>query len=258
MRGGDPAGRLQQQAQPQRRAGQAQQKAAAPAPPGTVRTERRVEKQRGGILGLRTVQTTVTETQTSRQCVDRGRSLERVHVRVCRRTTDSSGRLAEEEVRQSTVVEDHLGRVHSAHVTLHLNGRLVREAAALYLPAGLAGKAAQSGLAATVPAALLAGDSLKAAAGSGRSSAAGGTNGGLRGRSDSAGMKGYAGGGMGKNASAAAAAAPVRAVGYVYEGGEATWGLISDPAAVGLPLQQPGRMDRVRPPPWQVLPATPE
>lgn len=157
------------------------------------------------------------------------------HRRPCRRTTDRSGRLVREEVQQTTVVEDHLGRVHSAHVAVHRNGKLVREAAALYLPAGLATKAAQGGLAAFLPAGLLAGSGLKGAL----------TH-----------AQGNAGGG--KAASAAAASATVRAVGYVLEGGAATWGLISDPVAAGLPPQQPVRTGCVRPPPWQVLPAMPE
>lgn len=152
-----------------------------------------------------------------------------------RRTKDRNGRLLAEEVQQTTVVEDHLGRVHSAHVALHRDGQLVREAAALYLPAGLAAKAAQGALAAFVPAGVLAEASL---------------------RSTLVHSKG--GANASKSASTEAAPAGVRAVGYVFEGGAATWGLISDLAAAGLPPQQPVQVGSVRPPPWQVLPATPE
>ncbi|KAL4423250.1 hypothetical protein ABPG77_000042 [Micractinium sp. CCAP 211/92] len=222
--------------QPQRREQPGQRAAAAPG--GTVRSERRVEEQRGGFLGLCVVQTTVIDTHSFRQCADRVRSLERVHEQVFRRTKDRHGHLLAEEVQQTTVVEDHLGRVHSAHVALHRDGQLVREAAALYLPAGLAAKAAQGALAAFVPAGVLAEASLRSAL-----------------------VHSMAGTDASKSpvtAATPAGGAPVRAVGYVFEGGAATWGLISDLAAAGLPPQQPVRVGSVRPPPWQVLPATPE
>lgn len=131
-------------------------------------------------------------------------------------------------MQQTTLVEDRRG-VHSAHVALHRDGKLVREAAALYLPAGLAGK---GGLAALLPPGMLFDDSASRLL-----------------------APSQAGSNAGKGAGAAA---PVRAVGYVFEGGAATWGLISDPVAAGLPPQQPVRVGSVRPPPWQVLPAMPE
>lgn len=93
MQGGIPAERLPQQTQPQQRKQQQQQKqqaAMVAAAPPAMRNERRVEERRSGFLGLRVAQTTVIDTQTSRQSVDRGQPLERVHERVCRWATSGS------------------------------------------------------------------------------------------------------------------------------------------------------------------------
>lgn len=82
MRGNLPAECLLHQMQPQRCEQPGQR--AADAPGGTVRSEHRVEEQRGGFLGLRVVQTTVIDTHSYRQCADRVRLLERVHEQVFR------------------------------------------------------------------------------------------------------------------------------------------------------------------------------
>lgn len=83
MWGDAPAEALKPHMQPRRFEQQTEQRVSV-APGGTVRTEQRVEERRGGFLGLRVAQTTVINTHISRQCIDRGRSLERVHERVCR------------------------------------------------------------------------------------------------------------------------------------------------------------------------------
>lgn len=126
-------------------------------------------------------------------------------------------------MREAATVEDQFGRVHSAQVAEFSKGRLVREAAALYLPAGLTGRAAAGSAAAGAP------------AGTASASTAGGAG-----------------------SRPSPAAPPSHAVGYVYADGAATWGVISEPTALGLPAQRAvtrASLERSCPPPWQRVPA---
>lgn len=121
---------------------------------------------------------------------------------------------------------DHLGRLHSARVATYERGQLVSEAAALYLPQGLAGKAV-SGTAAA---------SLAAGAVGARA------------------MAGALGAAAAAGPSACEAPGSTCAVGYVFANGKTTFGVLKDPEAVGLPQQRAvsrAAVDRVRPPPWQ-------
>lgn len=48
-----------------------------------------------------------------------------------------------DSTQQTTLVRDHLRRLHSARVATYANGQLQAESVALYIPSGLAGKAVQ-------------------------------------------------------------------------------------------------------------------
>lgn len=124
--------------------------------------------------------------------------------------------MSEDVLTESAVVCDHLGRVHSARTATYGGGKLLTEAAALYLPQGLSatGKAGTGTQAAAVAETAV---SVPPPCG---------------------------------NSNPAAAA-----VGYSWAGGEATWGALRDPEAVGLPRQRPvaiAAYEHVRPPPWQM------
>ena len=142
-------------------------------------------------------------------------------------TTNWAGRIVADTLHEVTVVRDHLGRLHSARVASYERGQLVSEAAALYVPQGLAGKAVSGTAAAS-----LAVGAVGAAA--------------------MAGLLGAAAQPTGELAGASCA------VGYVLSNGRATYGVLLDPEAVGLPPQRSvdrAALERVRPPPWQRLPA---
>ncbi len=146
-------------------------------------------------------------------------------------TTNWAGRVTSETVYETTEVTDHLGRLHSARIATNEGGKLVSEAAALYLPQGLAGKAV-SGTAAASMAAGAAGAAAMTSA-------------------------------LGVLAAAAAPAGPSAAgcaqsgtcaVGYVFADGRTTFGVLTDPEAVGLPRQRAvsrAAVDQARQPPWQ-------
>lgn len=128
---------------------------------------------------------------------------------------------------ETTLVTDHLGRLHSARVATYERGRLVSEAAALYVPQGLAGKAVSG-------------------------SAAAGLAVGAAGAAAMAGLLGAVAPPSGELAGATCA------VGFVLSGGQATFGILADPEAVGLPPQRAisrEALERTRLPPWQLPPA---
>jgi hypothetical protein len=124
----------------------------------------------------------------------------------------------EDVLTETAVVCDHLGRVHSARTATYGGGKLLTEAAALYLPQDLPAKTGTGTQAAAVAAAAAVSPPL-------------------------------AGG------SSSAAAAASGAVGYCWAGGKATWGVLRDPEAVGLPRQRTPTIaayEQVRAPPWQL------
>jgi hypothetical protein len=144
-------------------------------------------------------------------------------------TTNWAGRVISDTVYESTEVTDHLGRLHSARIATYERGQLVSEAAALYLPQGLAGKAVSG-------------------------SAAAGLAAGAVGAAAMAGALGALGSLAPAGPSAADAAGSTCAVGYVFADGKTTFGVLKDPEAVGLPRQRAisrAAYDQARQPPWQ-------
>lgn len=145
-----------------------------------------------------------------------------------RRTVQRGGRPAEDRLEERVTVRDHLGRLHSARVSIYEAGKLRTEAAALYLPAGLAGKAVSGTAAASLAV-------------------------GAAGAAAMAGALGALGGGGGSSDAAGAGA-----VGYWHgPDGQVTFGVLKDPAALGLPRQQPvtrAALERAPLPPWQQQP----
>lgn len=137
-----------------------------------------------------------------------------------RTTTNWAGRVITDTVHETTEVTDHLGRLHSARVATYERGQLVSEAAALYLPQGLAGKAVSGSAAASL---------AVGAAGAAAMTAA-------------------------SSAAAADTPASTLAVGYITADGKTTFGVLKDPEAVGLPRQRAvsrAAVDQACPPPWQ-------
>lgn len=144
-----------------------------------------------------------------------------------RTTTNWAGRVITDTVHETTEVTDHLGRLHSARVATYERGQLVSEAAALYLPQGLAGKAVSGSAAASL------------AVGAAGAAAMTGALGALAAAS---------------SAAAADTPASTLAVGYITADGKTTFGVLKDPEAVGLPRQRAvsrAAVDQACPPPWQ-------
>jgi hypothetical protein len=151
--------------------------------------------------------------------------------------------VTEDTVTETAVVQDHLGQVHSARVSTFRGGQLAEEAAALYLPPGLsAPRQPGSPTPSTVSCMGLAA---------------------LRCSRDSA----VSGGSAGGAGSATPPCGPdggtlqgCQVVGYSLRGGRTTWGLLRDPAALGLPQQRAvtrTSFECVLAPRWQAAPACP-
>ncbi|KAI3439007.1 hypothetical protein D9Q98_001419 [Chlorella vulgaris] len=180
------------------------------------------------VLGiLWTKQRTVQATTVTRAIVGRRGSHTHVTERCSRRTTLRNGKLVEETVHETCYVEDHLGQLYSARVSFYRNGRLVSEAAAMYLPQPKATSLAVGSLAAS--------------------------NAGSAGSEDAA----RAGSSSKDSAPAASKATLVdcQVVGYWLRDGVQRYGIVKDPAALGLPRQRAvtrASLERVRPPPWHV------